>query len=301
MDGVFDISRRVRRRSAMMLALLVFLAAPRWPSASWRRCVCAARSSAAPPASPSIDRQRRRSACVARLEPEGRASACSTTPPSTIRRATTTSDMKVLRRRLMQAGIFEARAVGYFFVGAHRACGRSRRSRSSSSRRWSSTLQRLARSGCSVDRWRHLRLCRPELLSRPAHRQAPQASTAVGFPGFHGSAGGVRRFRAEHGGGARSGRPRARRFLSVALPPTSTWPISRSAPAARMTDALEHLGDRLGLEEARSFATLIQQSAELGSSITDALRVYSRRHAPQAALARRGEGLQPAGQARRCR
>jgi tight adherence protein C len=42
-----------------------------------------------------------------------------------------------------------------------------------------------------------------------------------------------------------------------------------------MTDSLEHLGDRLGLEEARSFATLIQQSEELGSSITDALRVYS--------------------------
>jgi tight adherence protein C len=42
-----------------------------------------------------------------------------------------------------------------------------------------------------------------------------------------------------------------------------------------MTEALEHFGDRLGLEEARSFATLIQQSAELGSSITDALRVYS--------------------------
>src|ERR1044072_6202378 len=42
-----------------------------------------------------------------------------------------------------------------------------------------------------------------------------------------------------------------------------------------IADALEHLGDRLALEEARSFATLIQQSAELGSSITDALRVYS--------------------------
>jgi tight adherence protein C len=42
-----------------------------------------------------------------------------------------------------------------------------------------------------------------------------------------------------------------------------------------MTDALDHLGDRLGLDEARSFATLVQQSAELGSSITDALRVYS--------------------------
>ena len=42
-----------------------------------------------------------------------------------------------------------------------------------------------------------------------------------------------------------------------------------------MTEALEHLGERLGLEEARSFSTLIQQSEELGSSITDALRVYS--------------------------
>jgi tight adherence protein C len=42
-----------------------------------------------------------------------------------------------------------------------------------------------------------------------------------------------------------------------------------------LTEALEHLGDRLGLEEARAFATLIQQSDELGSSITDALRVYS--------------------------
>lgn len=42
-----------------------------------------------------------------------------------------------------------------------------------------------------------------------------------------------------------------------------------------MTEALEHLGERLGLEEARSFATLIQQSDELGSSISDALRVYS--------------------------
>jgi tight adherence protein C len=42
-----------------------------------------------------------------------------------------------------------------------------------------------------------------------------------------------------------------------------------------MSEALENLGDRLGLDEARSFATLIQQSDELGSSIGDALRVYS--------------------------
>ncbi len=42
-----------------------------------------------------------------------------------------------------------------------------------------------------------------------------------------------------------------------------------------LSESLEHLGDRLGLEEARSFATLLQQSEELGSSMTDALRVYS--------------------------
>ena len=42
-----------------------------------------------------------------------------------------------------------------------------------------------------------------------------------------------------------------------------------------LSEALEHLGDRLGLEEARSFATLLQQSSELGSSLTEALRVYS--------------------------
>jgi len=42
-----------------------------------------------------------------------------------------------------------------------------------------------------------------------------------------------------------------------------------------LSEALEHFGDRVGLDEARSFATLLQQSEELGSSLTEALRVYS--------------------------
>ncbi len=42
-----------------------------------------------------------------------------------------------------------------------------------------------------------------------------------------------------------------------------------------LTEALGRLADRLGLDEARSFANLIQQSDELGSSISNALRVYS--------------------------
>lgn len=42
-----------------------------------------------------------------------------------------------------------------------------------------------------------------------------------------------------------------------------------------LKDALERFADRLALEEARSFTTLINQSIDLGSSITDAMRVYS--------------------------
>ncbi|HMK82076.1 MAG TPA: type II secretion system F family protein [Xanthobacteraceae bacterium] len=42
-----------------------------------------------------------------------------------------------------------------------------------------------------------------------------------------------------------------------------------------LSETLDHLADRLGLDEARSFATLLQQSEKLGSSLTEALRVYS--------------------------
>lgn len=42
-----------------------------------------------------------------------------------------------------------------------------------------------------------------------------------------------------------------------------------------INDALKALGDRLGLDEVRSFATLLQQSKELGTSLSNALRVFS--------------------------
>ena len=40
-------------------------------------------------------------------------------------------------------------------------------------------------------------------------------------------------------------------------------------------EALENLGMRLGIPEAQSFATLIRQSEELGTSLVQSLRVYS--------------------------
>ncbi|MGH6906643.1 MAG: type II secretion system F family protein [Aestuariivirga sp.] len=52
--------------------------------------------------------------------------------------------------------------------------------------------------------------------------------------------------------------------------------MSLELRAGRSTrEALENLSGRLGIEEARSFAMLIQQSEELGSSLVQSLRVYS--------------------------
>jgi tight adherence protein C len=43
----------------------------------------------------------------------------------------------------------------------------------------------------------------------------------------------------------------------------------------QLEDTMLSLGERLGLEEVRAFATLLQQSKELGSSLSDALEIYS--------------------------
>ena len=42
-----------------------------------------------------------------------------------------------------------------------------------------------------------------------------------------------------------------------------------------LSSAIDALGRRLGIEEARSFATLLAQSEELGSSLSQSLRAYS--------------------------
>ncbi|TKB19964.1 MAG: type II secretion system F family protein [Mesorhizobium sp.] len=42
-----------------------------------------------------------------------------------------------------------------------------------------------------------------------------------------------------------------------------------------LREALRELADRIGLDEAKSLAVLFRQSEELGTSLTDALRVYS--------------------------
>jgi tight adherence protein C len=180
-----------------------------------------------------------------------------------------TEETKVLRRRMIQAGIYEPRAVAYFFLG---------------------------RTALAVG------IAILVFLFVPAEHGGPAFWLWTGFGGIIGYLGPslyidkrIKARKAEHQSGfpdfmdllvvcadaglsMEAALERVGRELSDSYPSLTAniHMTNLEIRAGRtMSDALEHFGDRLGIEEARSFATLIQQSAELGSSITDALRVYS--------------------------
>jgi|SRR5690349_5647884 len=179
-------------------------------------------------------------------------------------------NLRVLRQRLVQAGIFDPRAVGFFF---------------------------LARTAMAV------------VLAGLAFMVTPMLALGEGLLWPLVGAGGLAGYlgpslvldrivtarRQEYRSGfpdmmdllvvcADAGLSMAAAFERVGRELIESYPnlsanvhmMNLEIRAGRtMSEALEHFGDRLGLPEVRSFATLIQQSDELGSSITDALRVYS--------------------------
>jgi tight adherence protein C len=180
-----------------------------------------------------------------------------------------TEETKVLRRRMIQAGIYEPRAVAYFFLG---------------------------RTALAIA------LAALMFMFVPAEYGGPAFWLWTGFGGIIGYLGPslyidkrIKARKAEHLSGfpdfmdllvvcadaglsMEASLDRVGRELSDSYPSLTAnlHMTNLEIRAGRtMSEALEHLGDRLGIEEARSFATLIQQSAELGSSITEALRVYS--------------------------
>ena len=179
--------------------------------------------------------------------------------------------MKVLRRRMVQAGIFDARAVAYFFaarialaIGIAFAVFVFLPVVAT----LKGTMFWLAVIGGAMAGYvgPSMYLDRRISARRDEHRS--------GFPDFMD----LLVVCADSGLSMEASLERVGRELANSYPSlcTNIHMANLEIRAGRtMTEALEHLGDRLGLEEARSFATLIQQSAELGSSITDALRVYS--------------------------
>lgn len=182
-----------------------------------------------------------------------------------------TKDMKVLRRRLVQAGFYDPRTVGFFF---------------------------LARTGLAIGLAVAVFIFGPAFISG----EGSMFWMFVGFAGVAGYVGPsmyidrrIKAHRQEHLSGfpdfmdllvvcADSGLSMEAALDRVGRELADSYPslcanihmANLEIRAGRtLGEALEHLGERLGLPEARSFATLIQQSTELGSSITDALRVYS--------------------------
>lgn len=180
-------------------------------------------------------------------------------------------DMKLLRRRLMLAGIYDHRAVGIFFIArtalavslvAATFFGLPMVAGENGSFFW--VFVGLA--GLAGYMGPSFYLNRRIAKRREEHR--------AGFPDFMD----LLVVCADSGLSMEAALTRVGRELADSYPSLSgnIHVATLEIRAGRTTtEALEHLGDRLGLEEARSFATLIQQSEELGSSVTDALRVYS--------------------------
>jgi tight adherence protein C len=178
---------------------------------------------------------------------------------------------KVLRRRLMQAGIFDPRGAAYFFLArAGLAVGLAVAA--------FILLPMIDLDGSGAF-WLFIFVAGLAGYLAPSFyldRQIARRRTEyqAGFPDFMD----LLVVCADAGLALEAGLDRVGREIGLSYPSLSAnvHMASLEIRAGRtLTDALEHFGDRLGLEEARAFATLIQQSAELGSSINDALRVYS--------------------------
>ena len=178
-------------------------------------------------------------------------------------------ETKVLRRRMVQAGIYDARAVAYFVLGRTvLAIGLA-----AAIFLFAPVEQGSATSWLLIGAGGIAGYLGPSLYID--HRiKTRKAEHQSGFPDFMD----LLVVCADAGLSMEAALDRVGRELGDSYP-SLTANIHMACLEIRagrtMSDALEHLGDRLGLEEARSFATLIQQSEELGSSITDALRVYS--------------------------
>jgi tight adherence protein C len=181
------------------------------------------------------------------------------------------SSMKVLHRRLVEAGIFNPRAVGFFFVArAVLAVGVGL---------LVGLMVPLLPETMSSMFWPMVGVggligyVVPSLaLDRIVARRRDEYR--IGFPDFMD----LLVVCADAGLSMEAALERVGRELGPSYPALSTniHMTNLEIRAGRtLTEALEHFAARLGLDEVKSFATLIQQSSELGSSITDALRVYS--------------------------
>jgi tight adherence protein C len=178
-----------------------------------------------------------------------------------------------LRLKLIQAGYMDPRAVGMFFlirfggfvVGALGALLINN---------WMASPEATATS-----RWGLVIICGAAGYFLPGLVLGRLISTKMreyrnGFPDFMD----LMIVCSDAGMAMEAGIERVSKELATTYPSLSQnlQLVSLELRAGRsLDDALKSLADRLNLDEVRSFATLLQQSKELGTSLSGALRVFS--------------------------
>jgi tight adherence protein C len=180
-------------------------------------------------------------------------------------------NMKVLRRRLIQGGIYDPRAVGYFFIArtllavvlaAAVFIGLPLLTGKLGTMFWVMVIV-----GGMAGYIGPTLYINKRISARTTQHRA-------GFPDFMD----LLVVCADSGLSIEAGLERVGRELGDGYPSLAAniHIMNLEVRAGRtLKDALERFAERLALEEARAFVTLITQSIDLGSSITDALRVYS--------------------------
>jgi tight adherence protein C len=180
-------------------------------------------------------------------------------------------NMKVLRRRLVQAGIYDPRAIAYFFIARVFLALAGAAAVFTvlpllTNKPGSFYWLMLIVGGVAGYVGPSLYVDRQITIRKREHR--------AGFPDFMD----LLVVCADSGLSIEASLERVGRELGEAYPSlAANIHITNLEIRAGKTlkDALERFADRLALDEARAFTTLINQSIDLGSSITDALRVYS--------------------------
>jgi len=180
-------------------------------------------------------------------------------------------NMKVLRRRLVQAGIYDPRGVAFFFI--------ARTALAIGLAAATFLLLPLVRPTGGTFFWLMVMASGVAGYVGPSvyidkRISARKLEHRSGFPDFMD----LLVVCADSGLSLEASFERVARELGPSYPSLTAnihltnLEIRAGRP---LKEALEHFADRLALEESRAFATLINQSIDLCSSITDAMRVYS--------------------------
>ncbi|HEY8382215.1 MAG TPA: type II secretion system F family protein [Microvirga sp.] len=179
---------------------------------------------------------------------------------------------RLIRLQLVQAGFFDQRAVALYFafrLGAALALGLGALvAVPLLNPEITTTSLSLAVTACSI-----MGYFAPKIyVSRRITRRATEHR--IGFPDFMD----LMVVCSEAGLSMEAAIERIARELVDGYPSLAEnlYMVSLEIRAGKsFTEALERMGERLGIEEAAMLATLLQQSAELGTSLAQSLRVYS--------------------------